>query len=72
MAEHSISKGHGINFNDTSIIDRTSGYVNQLVKEATEVNLNKNNFNTDGNFIWSQAWSPITNMLINVKAGQTQ
>jgi len=30
---------------------------------------NKNSFIRDGGCILSQAWSPITNMLMNVKAG---
>jgi hypothetical protein len=36
-----------------------------LVKEAIEIYLNKNNFNRDSGFILSQAWSPITNTLMN-------
>jgi hypothetical protein len=34
--------------------------------------LNKNNFNGDRGFILSQAWSPITNMLMNVKPGPSR
>ena len=33
-----------------------------------EIHPNKNNFNKNGGFILSQAWSPVTNMLMNVKA----
>jgi len=40
--------------------------------EAIEVNLNKNKFNRNGHFIWIQAWSHITNMLMNVKAGPSR
>jgi hypothetical protein len=36
-----------------------------LVKEAIEIYLNKSNFNRDGCFILSQAWSLITNTLMN-------
>jgi len=39
--------------------------VDHLVKEAIEIHQNKNSFNRDGGFILSQAWSPITNTLMN-------
>jgi hypothetical protein len=39
----------------TSILDRTSGYLERLVKEASDIHLNKNNFYRDGGFILSQA-----------------
>jgi hypothetical protein len=39
--------------------------VDHFVKEAIEIHLNKNTFNRDGGFILSQAWSPITNTLMN-------
>ena len=39
--------------------------MDHLAKEATEIHLNKNTFNRDGGFILSQAWSPITNTLMN-------
>jgi len=46
--------------------------MDQLVKAAVEIHLNTNSFNRDGGFILSQAWSPIGNMLMNVKAGLTR
>jgi hypothetical protein len=49
-----------------SIFNRTSGYVDCLVKEAIEIHLNKNNFNRDCGFMLSQAWSPITELLMKV------
>jgi hypothetical protein len=72
VAEHSISKGHCIDFTGTSVLDRTSGYVDRLVKEGIEMHLNKNNFNRDGGFIVSQARSPITNMIMKVKGGPSR
>jgi hypothetical protein len=46
--------------------------VDHLVKAAVEIHLNMNCFNRDGGFILSQAWSPVNNMLMNVKAGLTR
>jgi hypothetical protein len=68
VAEHNISTGHCCDFSGTSLIDRTSGYVDGIVKEAVEIRFTKNNCNTDDGFILSDAWPPTT-MLMNVKAG---
>jgi hypothetical protein len=65
-AEHSINMHHCINFSGTSAFNRTSGYVDCLVNEAIEINLNKNTFNRDSGFIMNQAWSPITKLLMKV------
>ena len=69
VAENSSCTGYCINFRGTSILD-TTGYMDCLVKEAIEINLNKNN--TDCGFIMSQACSTITNMLMKVKAGPSR
>ena len=68
VADNSISMGHCFDFCGTSLLGITSGYVDGLVKEEVEIRLTKNNCNTDGGFILSHAWSPIT-LFINVKAG---
>jgi hypothetical protein len=44
VAEGSISKGHCSDFGGISISHRISRHVGDLVKEATEINLDKNNF----------------------------
>jgi hypothetical protein len=69
VAEHSISTGHCIDFSGTSVLDRYSGYVNRLVKDAIEIQLNKNNFNGVGGFMLNQAWAPETTTLMNVRGG---
>jgi hypothetical protein len=51
-----------IDFSGILISDRT---VDWLVKKATEIHPNKNHFNSDGDFMSSQAWSCITSMLMN-------
>jgi len=37
MAEHSITSGHHINFDDAAVLTRTTGQVDHLVKEAIEI-----------------------------------
>jgi hypothetical protein len=68
VAEHRISRDDCIDFSGISILDRKKRYVDRLVKEAIEIHLNKNNFNTGGGFISSQAWLPITSMLMKAEA----
>jgi len=71
VAEHSFTTVHYFNYNGTRLLHRTFEYVDQIVKAAVEIHLNMNSFNRDGGFILSQAWSPISNMLINVEVGLT-
>jgi hypothetical protein len=70
VAEHSINAGHCISFSNTIILDRTSSYMDHLVKEAIGIRLNKN-FNRDGGLMLSCAWHPVTNMLSNQETDLT-
>jgi len=72
VAEHSVTTVHYFNFKDTKVLHRTLEYVDQLVKAAVEIHLNMNSFNRVGGFMLSQTWSPISNMLMSVKAGLTR
>jgi hypothetical protein len=45
-----------------SVLDRASGYMDCLVKEATQIRFNQNNFNRDNGFTLSQAWNPVTKL----------
>ena len=57
---------HCINLSGTSIFNRTTGYVDRLVNEGTEIHLNKNTLNRQSGFILNQAWSPIIKLLMEV------
>jgi hypothetical protein len=72
MAEHSIKAGHHIHFSGTSVLDRTSEYMDCCVKEEIEIYLNTENFNRDGGFMLSRAWDVVTNMLIRSTAKQRE
>jgi hypothetical protein len=52
VAEQSINTGHCIGFGSTSVLDRAAGYMDCLMKEATEIQVNARNFNRDGGFIF--------------------
>jgi hypothetical protein len=63
VAEHSINTRYQINFNNVSVLDRASGYMNRLIKEAIQIRLNQNNFNRDNGFMLSWVWNPATKLL---------
>jgi hypothetical protein len=63
VAEHSIEAGHNIDFNNITILDKVTGCMDLIVKEATEICLHPNNFNRAGGFNLSRAWQTVTNML---------
>jgi len=51
------------------VLDRATGYMDHLIKEAIQIRLNYKNFNRDGDFTLSQAWYSVTNLFSNHKAG---
>jgi hypothetical protein len=59
--------GHLIDFNNISVLDRATGCMDRLVKEAIEIKLNSENFNRDCGFTVSRTWYP-TNQPTNQKA----
>jgi hypothetical protein len=62
VAEHSINTGHQIDFNNISVLERVSGYMDHLVKEAIQIRINCKNFNRDSGFTLSQAWNRVTKL----------
>jgi hypothetical protein len=72
VAEHSTNTGHCIKFRNNIVLDRTSSYMNRLVKEAIGIRRNNRNFNRDGGLMLSRAWHPVINMLCNQEAGLAQ
>jgi hypothetical protein len=72
VTEHNFNTGYRIDFSSTSMLDKTTGYMDRLMKEANEIQLNTRSFNRDGGFMLSWAWYPVINMLSNQKAGQNR
>jgi hypothetical protein len=72
VVEHSINTGHCIDFSNTIVLDRTSSYMDRLVKEAIGIRLNNQNFYRDGGLMLSSAWHAVIDMLSNQEAGLTQ
>jgi hypothetical protein len=46
VAEHSISRGHRIQLQDTKILSTKSRYMDRLIKEVIQIELHPNNMNT--------------------------
>jgi hypothetical protein len=67
VAEHSVNTGHQIDFSNITILDRISGYVDRLMKEAIHIRQNKENFSRDNGLNLSRSWFPITRMLSSQK-----
>jgi hypothetical protein len=44
MAEHNIDIEHSVKFNRTCRLDKVAGFVDRMVKEDTEIQLNMYNF----------------------------
>jgi hypothetical protein len=42
VVEHTNESGHRVEFRETEILAKISGYMDQLVKEATEIILHSN------------------------------
>jgi hypothetical protein len=61
-AKHSIEECY-INFVHTREVAGTTGYMDQIVKQATEIQLHPKNFNRGMGFNWSQSWNPSTSIL---------
>jgi hypothetical protein len=51
-----------------SMLDKATGCMDRLMKEAIEIRLNTGNFNRG--FMLSRAWYPVMNMLSYQKAGR--
>jgi hypothetical protein len=50
-------------FSSTSILDMATGYMECMIKEATDIILHPGNFNRNGSFTLSGSWYLVTNML---------
>jgi hypothetical protein len=62
VAEHIMNTGQKILFEKTHRLNRTTTYVDHMMKETTEITLHPNNFNQEDSFTLSQTWQPIANM----------
>jgi hypothetical protein len=62
VAEQMFEMGHN-QFTNTSVLDKAPGYVDHLIKKATEITLHPRNFNRDTGFNLSWSWYLAANMI---------
>jgi hypothetical protein len=43
MVEHNFNTRHHVDFSSTSMLDKAAGYMDHLIREATEIRLNTKN-----------------------------
>jgi hypothetical protein len=59
MAEHNVDLGHRIQFHNTSILATKARYMDRIVREVFEIELQPNNMNREVGFCLSKSWKPL-------------
>jgi hypothetical protein len=63
VAEHSIDQGHRIQFHNASILATKTRYMDRIVREAIEIELQPDNINREGGLYLSKSWKPLIGSL---------